>query len=135
MKRLKRERNRHGTREGADFEELQDLGFRLNPPDDTFSDQPDSSGTIGGRRGQQEFGIEGGVAGEDMKRDRDLAAVYVPYDEDNLDENDEGEVPTMSEWSAEHAAEDEDFISDEYAGRDEGTDPPVGRRNEKRTGR
>jgi osmotically-inducible protein OsmY len=41
-----------------------ELGFGQDVPLDNFSDQPDSGGRIGGVRGKQEYGIEGGVAGE-----------------------------------------------------------------------
>lgn len=120
MKRRRRgDFDPHVTPEGADFDELQDLGFKLDPPDDTYSDQPDSSSTIGGRRGEQEYGIKGGAADEyvthDLSLDDIIPDVDVPYDEDALDENDESEMPTMSEWSAEHAVKDEEYISDEHA--------------------
>jgi hypothetical protein len=52
------------TSEGRQSNALQDLGLGNDVPVADFSDQPDSSGRIGGTRGVDEFGIEGGVAEE-----------------------------------------------------------------------
>ncbi len=51
-------------REGKDSEDLKKLGFELEPPVDDYSSQPDSGSRIGGTRGRQEYGIEGGIASE-----------------------------------------------------------------------
>jgi hypothetical protein len=55
---------RRRTREGRQVNALQDLGVGQDVPIADFSDQPDSGGRIGGVRGLDEFGIEGGVAAE-----------------------------------------------------------------------
>lgn len=55
---------RHRTKEGRQSNSLQDLGIGQDLPVADFSDQPDSGGRIGGIRGADEFGIEGGVAAE-----------------------------------------------------------------------
>lgn len=55
---------RRRTREGSQSNSLQDLGIGHDVPVPDFSDQPDSGGRIGGARGADEFGIEGGVAQE-----------------------------------------------------------------------
>src|SRR5690606_19280476 len=52
-------------RESNQFTKLQKIGLELDPPVDEFSEQPGSSSAIGGRRGQQEYGITGGIAQED----------------------------------------------------------------------
>jgi osmotically-inducible protein OsmY len=51
-------------REGKDAEELKKLGFEFEPPVDDYSYQPDSGSRIGGTRGRQEYGIQGGVSWE-----------------------------------------------------------------------
>lgn len=55
---------RHRTKEGKQSNALRDLGLGQDVPVADFSDQPDSGGRIGGIRGADEFGIEGGVAAE-----------------------------------------------------------------------
>jgi len=55
------------------FGALRKIGFELRAPVDEYSEQPGSGGTMGGRRGTQEYGIEGGVAQEDG-HDRDRAS-------------------------------------------------------------
>ncbi len=55
---------KHRTKEGRQFNTLVDMGFAQDLPIADFSDQPDSGGRIGGVRGVDEFGIEGGVAAE-----------------------------------------------------------------------
>ena len=50
--------------EGEQSKRLVELGFGQDIPQDGFSDQPDSGGSIGGLRGVQEYGIEGGVSRE-----------------------------------------------------------------------
>lgn len=52
------------TKEGKQSNVLQDMGLGNDVPTKDFSDQPDSGGRIGGTRGSDEFGIEGGVADE-----------------------------------------------------------------------
>ena len=52
------------TSEGRQSNTLQDLGLGGNVPSGEFSDQPDSGGRIGGVRGADEYGIEGGAAVE-----------------------------------------------------------------------
>ncbi len=55
---------RRRSKEGIQSNTLMELGVGQDVPFDNFSDQPDSGGRIGGVRGKQEFGIEGGIAGE-----------------------------------------------------------------------
>lgn len=55
---------KHRTEEGRQVNTLVDMGFAQDVPIADFSDQPDSGGRIGGVRGVDEFGIEGGVAEE-----------------------------------------------------------------------
>jgi osmotically-inducible protein OsmY len=52
------------TSEGRQSNALQDLGIGQDVPIADFSDQSDSGGRIGGTRGVDEFGIEGGAAEE-----------------------------------------------------------------------
>lgn len=47
-----------------DATRMRDLGYELRAPVDEYSDQPDSGSSIGGIRGQQEYGISGGIADE-----------------------------------------------------------------------
>jgi osmotically-inducible protein OsmY len=49
---------RNKKSEAEEFEALQKIGFELRAPQDEFSYQPDSSSSIGGIRGKQEYGIE-----------------------------------------------------------------------------
>lgn len=58
------------TSEGKQSNSLQDLGLGHELPTADFSDQPDSGGRIGGMRGVDEYGIEGGVAVEWSARTR-----------------------------------------------------------------
>jgi osmotically-inducible protein OsmY len=51
-------------REGKDADNLRRLGYEYQSPVDDYSHQPDSGSRIGGTRGKQEYGIEGGVAWE-----------------------------------------------------------------------
>jgi hypothetical protein len=51
------------SKEGLQSNTLEQMGLEHDVPTPDFSDQPDSGGRIGGSRGRQEFGIEGGVAG------------------------------------------------------------------------
>jgi hypothetical protein len=51
------------SKEGVQSNTLEQMGLEHDTPTPDFSDQPDSGGRIGGIRGRQEFGIEGGVAG------------------------------------------------------------------------
>ncbi|MCO6430166.1 MAG: BON domain-containing protein [Deltaproteobacteria bacterium] len=46
------------SREDDNYEELMDLGFELESPQDEYSYQPDSGGAIGGIIGRQEYGID-----------------------------------------------------------------------------
>jgi hypothetical protein len=55
---------RRGNKEGREFNSLQEIGLGKDTPTGEFSDQPDSGSRIGGIRGVQEYGIEGGVAAE-----------------------------------------------------------------------
>ena len=55
---------RRRTREGLQSNSLRDLGVGQDVPVPDFSDQPDSGGRIGGVRGTDEFGIEGGASAE-----------------------------------------------------------------------
>ena len=57
---MKRRRNT----EGQEFRSLQEIGLGQDVPTGEFSDQPDSGSRIGGIRGVQEYGIEGGIAAE-----------------------------------------------------------------------
>lgn len=52
-------------------DELQEMGFELEQPQDEFSYQPDSGGTIGGARGKQEYGIDTEVDAQDRIPDDD----------------------------------------------------------------
>jgi hypothetical protein len=54
---------RRRSREGLQSNTLDQMGLEHDVPTPGFSDQPDSGGAIGGVRGRQEYGIEGGVAG------------------------------------------------------------------------
>jgi hypothetical protein len=55
---------RRGNKEGREFNSLQEIGLGKDTLTGEFSDQPDSGSRIGGIRGVQEYGIEGGVAAE-----------------------------------------------------------------------
>jgi hypothetical protein len=55
---------RRRSREGLQSNSLEESGMGHEVPTPDFSDQPDSGGRIGGVRGRQEFGIEGGPADE-----------------------------------------------------------------------
>jgi hypothetical protein len=55
---------RHPTKEGREIKTLQEIGLGQDVPAGEFSDQPDSGSRIGGIRGAQEYGIEGGIAAE-----------------------------------------------------------------------
>jgi hypothetical protein len=52
-------------REGKESNQLRRLGYEYKPPVDEYSYQPDSGSRIGGVRGKNEYGIEGGIAWED----------------------------------------------------------------------
>jgi len=54
-------KNKTQRSEGDDFREMKELGFELESPQDTYSDQPGSGSTIGGVRGEQEYGIDTSV--------------------------------------------------------------------------
>jgi hypothetical protein len=83
---------------------------------DVYNAQPDSSGVIGGHRGEQEFGVEGeivkdaehhiienpGAEAEDERDDVELNKDPLPYGE-----MDSG-FPGISEWSAESGLLPED---------------------------
>ncbi|MBN8547881.1 MAG: BON domain-containing protein [Deltaproteobacteria bacterium] len=64
---------RRNRLEGEEFRKLRKAGLELRPPVDEYSEQPSSGSAIGGRRGAQEYGIEGGAAQEDG-HDRDRAS-------------------------------------------------------------
>jgi hypothetical protein len=53
---------RRRSREGLQSNTLEQMGLEHDVPTPGFSDQPDSGGAIGGVRGRQEYGIEGGAA-------------------------------------------------------------------------
>ena len=55
---MKRRRRKQGRQSNA----LEELGFGQDIPSDDFSDQPSAGSRIGGIRGAQEYGIQGGVA-------------------------------------------------------------------------
>lgn len=55
---------RRRRKEGRQSDRLEQLGFGQDTPQHGFSDQPSSGGRIGGIRGAQEFGIQGGVSGD-----------------------------------------------------------------------
>lgn len=59
--------------EADEYNALKKIGFELRAPVDEFSQQPSSGGVIGGRRGDQEFGITGGIAPEDS-HDKNLTS-------------------------------------------------------------
>lgn len=88
-----------GTRKRREAEyndTLRKLGFGLEHPPDDYSDQPSSSGRIGGVRGQQEYGIEGGVAQE-----RHTEAGDEPANDPQLLDSVEAASETLSDFSEE----------------------------------
>jgi hypothetical protein len=107
---------RRRRKEGKQSDRLQEIGFGQDIPQDGFSDQPSSGGRIGGVRGVQEYGIEGGIAGE---RERSSGGEGV--DERLVDELDAASS-SLAEYSAEGTAESEDselaedLYGEEYIG-------------------
>lgn len=107
--------------EGQEFERLRRAGLELRPPVDEFSEQPASGSAIGGRRGAQEYGIQGGRAQEDG-HDRDLGS---NVDANTSDIEEEGHLfprdsmdrtfPGISDYTRAHlnASEDVDAVISE----------------------
>lgn len=98
--------------EKEDFEKLQKLGFELNPPVDRFSDQPDSGSSIGGIRGEQEYGILGGIASEEVENappEDDEAAGDLVFETEEVPKSAPLEsIGGVSEYTAEHAMAEEE---------------------------
>lgn len=94
---------RRRRREGEQSDRLQELGFGQDVPQDGFSDQPSSGGRIGGVRGAQEYGVEGGVAGEPERSPGEESG-----DERLVDEL-RAASSSLAEYSAEGTVESEDF--------------------------
>jgi len=88
------------TSEGKQSNALQDLGLGHDVPPTDFSDQPDSGGRIGGTRGSDEFGIEGGVAEEWSVEARDSLV-----GETTLIEATQAAADDVEEFSEDGAAE------------------------------
>lgn len=100
-----------GTRKRPEAEyndTLRKLGFGLENPPDDFSDQPGSSGRIGGVRGKQEYGIDGGVAGE-----RDTEADEEAPSDPRLREAVESASETITDFSEEGERTEEESQEEE----------------------
>lgn len=55
---------RRKSREGIQSNALEQIGLGQDLPSGEFNEQPDSGSRIGGMRGKQEYGIEGGISSE-----------------------------------------------------------------------
>jgi len=99
------------TREGKQSNTLQDLGLGQDVPGDDFSDQPDCGSRIGGVRGVDEYGIEGGVADEWSGEKKSTGA---HQEEAKLVENVQAGLESIEEFSVEGEAES-DQIAEEIA--------------------
>jgi len=105
---------RRKRREARQSDRLTELGCGQDVPQDEFSDQPGSSGRIGGVRGAQEYGIEGGIAGE---QENEEASDTV---DKRLLADAEAASSGLAEYSTEGAVESEeaeevyDVYGDEY---------------------
>ena len=93
---------RRKRKEGRQSDRLQELGFGQDIPEGSFSDQPSSGGRIGGIRGAQEYGIEGGGSGE-----RERSAGEESSEERLVDELDAASS-SLGEYSAEGSVESEE---------------------------
>ena len=98
-----RKPRRRRDEEGREFNELRKIGFEFKAPVDTYSMQPDSSSTIDGIRGEQEYGIAGGVSTEPGQ-----SPETIPHEESRVLSEDD-----MSEWTMEHAGETEEYLEEE----------------------
>ena len=92
---------RRRRKEGKQSNRLEDLGFGQSVPQEGFSDQPSSGGRIGGIRGAQEFGIRGGISGEQEASEGEETA------EGKLIEELDAASAGLSEYSAEGTEESE----------------------------
>jgi hypothetical protein len=93
-----------------DFERLTKQGFELRPPVDEYSYQPDSGSTIGGLRGEQEYGIAGGPANDaapdpqPAAAEREAGVEEVEFSADPLPYGEVSEgFAGVSEWSADQS--------------------------------
>jgi len=97
---------RKESEEAREFNTLQALGFELESPHDTFTYQPDSSGTASGIVGQVEYGITPDVDASGYQHGSETLV--------NLDEGGES-VPEESVWSQHHRLPVDDLVSAETA--------------------
>lgn len=95
------------TSEGRQSNTLQDLGLGASAPSGEFSDQPDSSGRIGGTRGVDEFGIEGGAAVE-----WSIESVSKVSAGGELVERTQAGVEGIDEYSVEGEIESEEIVDE-----------------------
>ena len=99
------------------FNNLKKLGFAFSSIDGEFTSQPDSSGTVGGLIGMQEYGIIAGVSIEELVRSSETAVDDVAIDEaveldieEQLFIDPEGDFGVTSEWTTQHALEEQDIV-------------------------
>lgn len=110
---------RRRRREARQSDRLIELGCGQDVPQDGFSDQPSSGGKIGGVRGAQEYGIEGGISGEQESQEVGDAV------ERRLIADAEFASSGLAEYSTEGAVESEEaedvdeFYGGEYISGDD----------------
>lgn len=91
---------RRRSREGQQSNTLEQSGIGREVPTPDFSDQPDSGGRIGGVRGRQEFGIEGGpadeleseISGKDELMGRSVQDLRADFDSISEEQGDEERI-------------------------------------------
>ncbi|MFN4896155.1 MAG: BON domain-containing protein [Pseudomonadota bacterium] len=91
---------RRRTSEGKQSNAVERLGIGGDIPVPDFSDQPDSGGRIGGTRGVDEFGIEGGAAaewGRDALHEASLESTDIDRVQAGVDQASEYEEEVESE--------------------------------------
>ena len=97
---MKKNNESNKTKEN-EFDRLKKIGFEFEAPQDEPSYQPDSSSTVNGEIGKQEYGIDVVL---DAQGDENRH-----MEEADKTENPTTPIPGESEWSQKHRLPDESF--------------------------